>query len=72
MIRERENMLPGNVEEVIYKGTTVDLMVRLKSNKLIAATEFFDEDDEKLEYGIGEAVWVNWLPGWEVILPYET
>ena len=70
--QERENMLPGNVEEVIYKGTTVDLMVRLKSNKLIAATEFFDEDDEKLEYGIGEAVWVNWLPGWEVILPYET
>lgn len=70
--QDRENMLPGNVEEVIYKGTTVDLMVRLKSNKLIAATEFFDEDDEKLEYGIGEAVWVNWLPGWEVVLPHET
>jgi spermidine/putrescine transport system ATP-binding protein len=68
---ERVDMFPGVVEEVIYKGSTVDLTVRLKSNKLVASTEFFDEDDEKLEYKIGEPVWVNWLPGWEVILPYE-
>ncbi|MGE3919574.1 MAG: spermidine/putrescine ABC transporter ATP-binding protein PotA [Gammaproteobacteria bacterium] len=68
---ESKSMLTGTVEEVIYKGTTVDLMVRLSSNKIIAATEFFDEDDEKLEYGIGEPVWVNWLPGWEVILPHD-
>lgn len=71
-VDDSRDMFPGVVEEVIYKGTTVDLMVRLSSNKLIAATEFFDEDDDRLEYAIGELVWVTWLSGWEVVLPYET
>ncbi len=61
-------MLPAVVEEVIYKGTTVDLMVRLTNNKVVASTEFFDEDDDRLEYKLGEQVWVNWTPGWEVVL----
>jgi spermidine/putrescine transport system ATP-binding protein len=65
------DMFPGVVEEVIYKGTTVDLMVRLFNNNLVAATEFFDEDDDRLEYAIGEKVWATWVPGWEVVLPYE-
>jgi spermidine/putrescine transport system ATP-binding protein len=64
-------MLPGVIEQAIYKGSTVDLMVRLPSNKLIAATEFFDEDDEKLEYNIGEKVWLQWVAGWEVLLEHE-
>lgn len=68
---EKKAMFPGVVEEVIYKGSTVDLMVRLESGKLIAATEFFDEDDSKLEYRFNEPVWISWLPGWEVVLPYE-
>lgn len=68
---DTQNMLEGVVEEVIYKGTTVDLMVRLANKQLVAATEFFDEDDDRLEYKMGEAVWVSWAPGWEVILPYE-
>ncbi len=70
-VDDASNMFPGVVEEVIYKGTTVDLMVRLSNNKLVAATEFFDEDDDRLEYTIGEPVWATWLPGWEVILPHE-
>lgn len=64
-------MFSGTVEEVIYKGTTVDLMVRLANNKVISSTEFFDEDDDRLEYKLGEQVWVSWAPGWEVVLPYE-
>lgn len=64
-------MITGVVEQVIYKGSTVDLMVRLPSGKLVAANEFFDEDDEKLEYEIGEKVWVEWTPGWEVILTHD-
>lgn len=68
---ERADMLPGTVEQVIYKGSTVELTVRLPSGKLLAAAEFFDEDDEKLEYAFGEKVWVQWILGWEVILPYE-
>lgn len=70
-VTDTEDMFPGVVEEVIYKGTTVDLMVRLENNKLIASTEFFDEDDDRLEYAIGEKVWATWLAGWEVVLPHE-
>lgn len=71
-IDDTTNMLPGKVEEIIYKGCTVDLMVRLDSGKLLAATEFFDEDDEDLVYKLGERVWVNWPTGWEVVFPHET
>jgi spermidine/putrescine transport system ATP-binding protein len=70
-VTDASDMFAGTVEEVIYKGTTVDLMVRLANNQLVAATEFFDEDDDRLEYKLGESVWVNWTSGWEVILPYE-
>ena len=70
-IEDSSEMFPGVVEEVIYKGTTVDLMVRLANNELVAATEFFDEDDDRLEYTIGETVFATWLSGWEVVLPYE-
>jgi|SRR5579872_1751541 len=70
-VDETNDMFEGIVEEVIYKGTTVDLMVRLSNNQLVAATEFFDEDDDRLEYSIGEHVWTTWLSGWEVILPHE-
>lgn len=70
-VKDTTDMFAGTVEEVIYKGTTVDLIVRLDNNKIISATEFFDEDDDRLEYKMGEQVWVNWTPGWEVILPHE-
>ncbi len=64
-------MIPAVVEQFIYKGSTVDLILRLASGKKISATEFFDEDDETLEYTIGESVLVELVPGWEVLLPYE-
>lgn len=70
-VEDSSQMFAGSVEEVIYKGTTVDLMVRLANNKIVAATTFFDEDDDRLEYKMSEQVWVNWTPGWEVILPHE-
>ncbi len=70
-VETNHDMFPGVVEEVIYKGTTVDLIVRLANQMTVAATEFFDEDDDRLEYKLGEQVWVNWTPGWEVILPYD-
>jgi len=70
-IEDTSDTLPGTVEQVIYKGSTVNLFVRLPSGKRILATEFFNEDDEKLDYHRTEKVWVNWVPGWEVVLPYE-
>lgn len=70
-VTDTSQMFPGVVEQVIYKGSTVDLMIRLESQHLLAATQFFNEDDEKLDFHSGESVWVHWIPGWEVILPDE-
>ena len=75
--REKELMNPdelvhATIEEIIYKGSTVDFILRMDSGKTILATEFFNEDDEDLVYAIGESVWWNWFPGWEVILPNES
>lgn len=66
-----DKMYPATVEEVIYKGSTVDLLVRLESGTHLLATEFFDEDDDELAYRLNEQVWVEWFPGWEIILPSE-
>lgn len=68
-IENTEQMLPGKIIDIIYKGSTVDLKVALSSGKIINASEFFDEDDDKLEYLPNETVWVQWLTGWEVLLP---
>src|SRR4029078_5135312 len=43
-VTDHTDMFAGTVLEVIYKGTTVDLMVSLENNQIISATEFFDED----------------------------
>ena len=66
-----EGMLPGRIIDIIYKGSTVDLKVALSSGKIINASEFFDEDDDALEYEPNEAVFVQWFTGWEVLLPHE-
>ncbi len=72
-IDDTANMFPAVVSEVIYKGTTIDLIVKLPDGKLLSATEFFDEDSgEDITYTIGESVWINWPIGWEVVLPYES
>lgn len=68
-IEYNDDMYQGIVEEVIYKGTTVDLMVKLDSGKVIHTMEFFDEDDDSLVYTLGERVYIHWIPGWEVVLP---
>jgi spermidine/putrescine transport system ATP-binding protein len=67
-IDDTEEMLFGVVEQVIYKGSTVDLILRLPTQTKVSATQFFNEDDEKLDFEVGESVWVHWIPGWEVIL----
>lgn len=70
-VNDTSDMFPATVEQVIYKGDTVDLMLRSHTNKILAATQFFNEDDEKLDFRMGEQVWVHWIPGWEVILPHD-
>ena len=71
-VTDHTGMLPGKIVDIIYKGSTVDLKVELSSGKIINASEFFDEDDDTLEYAFNELVWVYWTPGWEVLLPYES
>lgn len=70
-VTDSSGMITGAVEQVIYKGSTVDLIIRLNSGRRIAASDFFDEDDEKLDYYATEKVWLHWFPGWEVVLPHE-
>ncbi|CDZ78890.1 Spermidine/putrescine import ATP-binding protein PotA [Legionella massiliensis] len=71
-VHDTKEMISGKIVDIVYKGSTVDLKVELASGKIINASEFFDEDDDTLEYSPNESVWVQWLPGWEVLLPYET
>jgi len=70
-VEDKSDMIEAKVEQVIYKGSTVDLILRTKSGKQLSTTEFFDEDDENLDFKIGESVWVEWTLGWEVILPHD-
>lgn len=71
-VQEPENMYAATVQQVIYKGSTVDLILKLKTGTQILATQFFNEDDEKLDFRPGEPVWVYWHTGWEVVLADET
>jgi len=61
-------VLKGKVSEMIYKGTTVDVFVKLVDGKTIMVTEFFNEDAEDIYYQRDENVSITWLKGWEVIL----
>ncbi len=70
-IEDTGHLLHGHVSEVIYKGSTVDLVIQLENSEKIFATQFFDEANENLDYEIGEHVLIVWKPGWEVILPDE-
>jgi spermidine/putrescine transport system ATP-binding protein len=60
--------LTGRVDEVIYKGKTVDLIISLDEGESIFVTQFFNEDQENIIYREGQRVHVNWLYGWEVVL----
>jgi len=71
-VQDTEEMYSATVAQVIYKGSTVDLILKLKSGTQILATQFFNEDDEKLDFRPGESVWVYWHSGWEVILSDDT
>ena len=70
-VTSTDEMIPGTIVDIIYKGSTVDLTVALPTGRIINASEYFDEDDDALAYEIDEIVWVQWFTGWEVLLPYE-
>lgn len=60
--------LGGVIDEVIYKGKTVDLIVSLDAGEVIFVTQFFNEDQEDVIFRQGQRIHVDWPYGWEVVL----
>jgi spermidine/putrescine transport system ATP-binding protein len=68
---DESQALVGKVVERNYKGKTLDSIIRLPSGAELITSEFFDEDDPSFDYRLNQSVAVKWVPGWEVVLPYE-
>ncbi len=64
--------IQGRVEEMVYKGMTVELVIRLMDGTKIFAQQFFNQDVEDIHYESRERVCISWYDGWEVILPHES
>jgi spermidine/putrescine transport system ATP-binding protein len=65
------NYFVGELENIIYKGTTIDLLVKLEDGKEVIASEFYNEDSDALGYKIGSTLYLYWVDGWEVLLNNE-
>lgn len=63
-----KNYFLGNLEEIIYKGTTIDLLITLEDGKKIIVSEFYNEDSDALEYQVNSELYIYWVDGWEVLL----
>ncbi len=61
----------GRVLERNYTGQTLDSLIALDNGRQLTAHEFFNEDDPDFDYTIGQRVWVDWVPGWEHVIPAE-
>ena len=63
--------LIGNVIDSAYKGSTLDSVIRLKNGNIVKTSEYFNEDDPNFNYKLGQEVRIDWVDGWEWILPDE-
>ena len=63
--------LIGNVVDSAYKGSTLDSVIRLKNGNIVRTSEYFNEDDPNFNYKLGQEVRIDWVDGWEWILPDE-
>lgn len=68
---EAHDGLVGHVVDSSYKGSTLDSVIELKNGNRIKASEYFNEDDPNFNYKLGQEVRVDWVDGWEWILPDE-
>jgi spermidine/putrescine transport system ATP-binding protein len=59
----------GRILERNYTGQTLDSLIALDNGQQLTANEFFNEDDPDFDYRIGQRVWVDWVPGWEHVIP---
>lgn len=63
--------LVGHVVDSSYKGSTLDSVIELNNGTVVKASEYFNEDDPDFDYKLGQEVRVDWVDGWEWILPDE-
>ena len=63
--------LVGNVIDSAYKGSTLDSVIKLRNGNIVKTSEYFNEDDPNFNYKLGQEVRVDWVDGWEWILPDE-
>lgn len=68
---ENHQGLSGNIVDSYYKGSTLDSIIKLKNGKLIKTSEYFNENDPNFNYKQNQEVKINWVDGWEWILPDE-
>ena len=68
---EAHEGLIGNVVDSAYKGSTLDSVIRLKNGNIVRTSEYFNEDDPNFNYKLGQEVRIDWVDGWEWILPDE-
>ncbi len=66
-----DNYFEGILEQIIYKGTTIDLLIKLESGEEVIASEFYNEDSDALGYHIDQKLYLYWVEGWEVLLSDE-
>ena len=66
---EAHEGLIGNVVDSAYKGSTLDSVIRLKNGNIVRTSEYFNEDDPNFNYKLGQEVRIDWVDGWEWILP---
>ena len=63
--------LIGNVVDSAYKGSTLDSVIQIKNGNIVKTSEYFNEDDPNFNYKLGQEVRIDWVDGWEWILPDE-
>lgn len=68
---EAHEGLIGNVVDSAYKGSTLDSVIQLKNGNIVKTSEYFNEDDPNFNYKMGQEVRIDWVDGWEWILPDE-
>ena len=68
---EAHEGLIGNVVDSAYKGSTLDSVIRLKNGNIVRTSEYFNEADPNFNYKLGQEVRIDWVDGWEWILPDE-
>lgn len=66
-LQENTPALAGKIDEVIYKGKTVDLIINLDAGETVFVTQFFNEDQEDVVYRHGHRIHIDWPYGWEVV-----